>query len=130
MPKRKSWLQPWRIPFLAALFLASSCSLDRGTLTAVATHNVAVPSQPLGRAVEGSDCVNFAFGIPISGSLTPDLREAIDNALANEPDGNALENVVVYQDRGPFSNCVRVKGDVVRIVGEAQTSLSTLPGGR
>jgi hypothetical protein len=124
MPARGSWFQGWKALAFAALMIPG-CSIDRGTLTAIATHNVAVPSQPVARDVEGSDCVYFAFGMPVSGSLAPDLREAVDNALAEAPEGDALENVVIYRDTAPFSVCLRVKGDVVRIAGPTQTSLST-----
>ncbi len=107
----------WLAPATVVLATLSACSFDAGTLTAVATHNVNVPAQRLGREVEGSDCVYFLFGIPVSGSWFPNVREAMDNALAHQQ-GDALENVVVYMDNGPGAYCVRVKGEVVRLASE------------
>ncbi|MGH7815442.1 MAG: hypothetical protein ACREQI_15750 [Candidatus Binataceae bacterium] len=102
-----------------ALVLASGCSLDMGTLTALATHNVNVPTQPIERGVEGSDCIYFVLGIPVTGSLVPNLQEAEDRALAKAPEGDAMANVALYLDPTWFligsSECYRVKGDVVKI---------------
>jgi hypothetical protein len=104
----------------ASLLAICGCSFNAGTLTAAATHNVNVPVESLGREVEGSDCVYFVFGVPVSGSLFPNLGEAVDNALHQE--GDALENVVVYLDRAPFTSCIRVKGDVVQLAGQTPSS--------
>ncbi|SRR5713101_2445744 len=124
---RRRW---WKAPLFAALVVLPGCSFDAGTMTALATHNVSVPAKPLGREVEGSDCVYFVFGIPVSGSLFPNLQEAVDNALAQDPEGDALENVVIYRDREPFTACIRVKGDVVHIAGPTQTSVLSSPVSR
>jgi hypothetical protein len=90
-----------------------------GTMTALATHNVNIPSKPLGREVEGTDCIYTVLGLPVSGSLVPNLQEAIDRAMAQLPEGDAMANVALYDDPTFYilgsSECFRVKGDVVKI---------------
>ncbi len=111
---------------MASLFLcalgashAAACSLNMGTMTALATHNVNVPNRPIERQVEGSDCIYTVLGIPVSGSLVPNLQEAIDRAMAQVPEGDAMTNVAFYNDPTFYivgsSNCFRVKGEIVRL---------------
>ncbi len=90
-----------------------------GTMTALATHNVNIPSRPVERQVEGSDCIYTVLGIPVSGSLVPNLQEAIDRAMAQVGEGDAMTNVALYDDPTFYilgsSECFRVKGEVVRL---------------
>jgi hypothetical protein len=119
--------------FLAFLLAIGGCSFNGGTLTALATHNVNIPVQPLERGVEGEDCIYFVLGLPVSGSLIPNLQEAEDNALAQSPEGNAMQDVALYIDQTWFvvgsSVCYRVRGDVVRIAQPAQSAVQSGPGG-
>ena len=108
-------------------FLATSgCTFNGGTLTALATHNVNIPVQPLERGVEGSDCIYFVLGLPVSGSLIPNLQEAEDRAISQSPEGNAMQDVALYVDQSWFlvgsSECYRVRGDIVRIAQQAPTA--------
>jgi len=108
-----------RLICAAAAFLLSGCSFDMGTLTALATHNVNIPTKPIERQVEGTDCIYTFLGVPVTGSLVPNLQEAIDRAMAQVPEGDAMENVALYDDPTWYvlgsSECFRVKGDVVKI---------------
>jgi len=117
------------------LFLAiAGCSFNGGTLTALATHNVNVPVQPLERGVEGSDCIYFILGLPVSGSLIPNLQEAEDQALARSPEGNAMQDVALYMDQTWFlvgsSVCYRVRGDIVKIAQQTPSPAQPGPGVR
>ncbi len=107
-----------RVYALFGLLLAS-CSFNMGTMTALATHNVNIPSRPVERQVEGSDCIYTVLGIPVSGSLVPNLQEAIDRAMAQVGEGDAMTNVALYDDPTFYilgsSECFRVKGEVVRL---------------
>jgi hypothetical protein len=98
---------------------AIACTFNIGTMTALATHNVNAPSSAVGRQVEGRDCVYWVLGIPVSGSLVPNLQEAIDRAMAQVPEGDAMTNVALYDDPTFYlvggSNCLRVKGEVVKL---------------
>lgn len=118
-------LRWWKGLLFTALAALPGCSYDAGTLTAIATRNVSLPTQSLGREVQGSDCVYFLFGTPISGSAFPSIQEAIDDALSQEPQGDALTNVVFYLDSVPFGRCLRVKGDVVQVAAQTPTGSST-----
>lgn len=104
---------------VGALQCVSGCSFNLGTLTAAATHNVNVPTRPIQERVEGSDCIYFLLGLPVSGSFYPNLQEAEDQALAHVPEGDALENAVLYNDRWTTivygSSCYRITGDAVKI---------------
>jgi hypothetical protein len=112
------------------LALLPSCSFDEGTMTALATHNVTVASRPIQSQVEGSDCILFVMGLPVSGSLVPNLQEAEDQALAQVPEGDAMENVALYLDTMNLillqTDCFRIKGDVVAI-GEGHVATSSAP---
>jgi len=97
--------------------------MNLGSLTALATQNVNVPSQIVASQVEGKDCIRLFLFLPVSGSLTPNLQEAVDRALAQAPRANALSNAALYQD---FSTtivvtdvCFRVKGDAVKLAPPA-----------
>lgn len=107
------------VVFTAGALCATGCSFNVGTLTAAATHNVNVPTRPIQERVEGSDCIYSVMGIPVSGSFFPNLEEAEDQALARVPEGDALENAVLYNDRWTIlvfgSSCYRIKGDAVKI---------------
>jgi hypothetical protein len=103
---------------VVAFLSSAGCSLRMGDLTAVASQNVSVSAEPIRRAVEGRDCVHLLLFIPL-GSLVPSYEEAVDRALAQVPDANALVNVSMYVE--PIftyvynRNCLRVKGDAVKI---------------
>jgi hypothetical protein len=121
-------------PLFLAFFLAiGGCTFNGGTLTALATHNVNIPVQPLERGVEGQDCIYFVLGLPVSGSLIPNLQEAEDRAIAQSPEGNAMQDVALYMDQMWFvvgsSVCYRVRGDIVRIAQQAPSALQSGPRG-
>jgi hypothetical protein len=123
-----------RTPLVLTLFLAiGGCTFNGGTLTALATHNVNIPVQPLERGVEGEDCIYFVLGIPVSGSLIPNLQEAEDQAIAQSPEGNAMQDVALYIDQTSFivgnSVCYRVRGDIVKIAQPVPSTLQSGPGG-
>lgn len=125
----------WGTLFLAFFLEISGCTFNGGTLTALATHNVNIPVQPLERGVEGSDCIYFVLGLPVSGSLIPNLQEAEDRAIALSPEGNAMQDVALYLDQTWFlvgsSVCYRVRGDIVRIARQAPTAaIQSGPGVR
>jgi len=129
---RRKWR--WRTPlFLVFLLATGGCSFTEGTLTALATHNVNVPAQPLARGVEGRDCIYFLLGIPVSGSLIPNLQEAEDRAIAQSPEGNAMQDLALYMDQTWYvvvtQTCYRVRGDVVRIAQQAPSAVQSGPGG-
>ena len=125
----------WRrgAPLFLGLFLAiSGCTFNGGTLTALATHNVNIPVQPLERGVEGEDCIYFVLGLPVSGSLIPNLQEAEDRAIAQSPEGNAMQDIALYEDQTWFlvgrSVCYRVRGDIVKIAQQAPIAVQSRPG--
>jgi hypothetical protein len=127
----------WRwgtLPFLVFLLVIGGCSFNGGTLTALATHNVNIPAQPLERGVEGSDCIYFVLGLPVSGSLIPNLQEAEDRAIAQSPEGNAMQDIALYEDQTWFlvgsSVCYRVRGDIVRVAQQAPSAPQSGPGVR
>ncbi len=130
---RRRWR--WRTPLFLVFFLAiGGCSFNGGTLTALATHNVNMPAQPLERGVEGRDCIYFVLGLPVSGSLIPNLQEAEDRAIAQSPEGNAMQDIALYMDQTWFvvgsSVCYRVRGDIVRIAQQAPSAVQSGPGVR
>lgn len=112
-------MQTLRILALVALGgWVAACSLHMGDLTALASKNVAVPSAPLRRQVEGLSCIHWVLFIPVGG-IVPDVEEAMDQALAQVPEGNAMVNIAMYYEPLPLlvytRNCLRVKGDVVKV---------------
>ena len=124
-----------RTPLFLVLFLAiGGCTFNGGTLTALATHNVNISVQPLERGVEGQDCIYFVLGLPVSGSLIPNLQEAEDRAIAQSPEGNAMQDIALYEDQTWFlvgsSVCYRVRGDIVRIAQQAPSAAQSGPGVR
>ena len=128
---RNRWRRP--TPLLLAFFLVNGgCSFNGGTLTALATHNVNIPVQPLERGVEGEDCIYFVLGLPVSGSLIPNLQEAEDRAIAQSPEGNAMQDIALYEDQTWFlvgsSVCYRVRGDIVKIAQQAPIAVQSRPG--
>lgn len=125
----------WLIGLVLSFSLvAIGCTFDAGTLTALATHNVDIPVQPLEKGVEGDDCIYFVLGIPVSGSLIPNLQEAEDRAIAQSPEGNAMQDVALYVDQTWWvvgsTECYRVRGDVVRIPQQAASAAQTGMGVR
>ena len=125
----------WRTPLFLAFFLAiGGCSFTEGNLTALSTHNVNIPAQPLAKGVEGRDCIYYLLGIPISGSLVPNLQEAEDRAIAQSPDGNAMQDLALYMDQTWYvlvtEVCFRVRGDVVKIAQQAPSAAQSSPGVR
>jgi hypothetical protein len=130
---RRRWR--WRTPLFLVFFLATGgCSFNGGTLTALATHNVNIPVQPLEKGVEGRDCIYFVLGLPVSGSLIPNLQEAEDRAIAQSPEGNAMQDIALYMDQTWFvvgsELCYRVRGDIVRIAQQAPGAVQSGPGVR
>ncbi len=124
--------RPRYLLVLGSVLLAAGCSFNLGTMSALATHNINVPSKTIGREVEGSDCLYFLLFVPVSGSLEPNVEEAVDRALATqEGAGNAMTNVALYLDTAGlppifWQTCYRVKGEVVQLTPVSRTE----PGGR
>jgi hypothetical protein len=73
--------------------------------------------------VEGRDCIYYVLILPVSGSLYPNLQEAVDIALAKAPQANALANAALYSDLRTAilisEVCFRVEGDAVKVGQQA-----------
>ncbi len=130
---RRGWR--WRTPLFLVCFLAiGGCSFTEGSLTALATRNINIPAQPLAKGVEGRDCIYFVLGLPVSGSLVPNLQEAEDRAIAQSPEGNAMQDLALYVDQTWYvlvtEVCYRVRGDVVKFAQQAPSGVQSSPGVR
>ncbi len=134
---RRRWC--WRTPlFLGVVLALGGCSFNEGTFTALATHNVNIPVQPLARGVEGRDCIYIVLGIPVSGSLRPNLQEAEDRAIAQSSEGNAtgdgMQNIALYSDVTSFiignQICYRVRGDIVQVAQQTPSAVQSGQGVR
>jgi hypothetical protein len=93
------------------------CTFRIGDLSVVSSENTALPITRIAATVEGEDCVFRLLGlIPISGSLFPNIEEAMDRAMEKVPNGNVMTSIAIYQDNTSFilasQLCTRVKGDV------------------
>jgi hypothetical protein len=100
---------------VTATVALSACAFRMGDLSIVSSKNVALNPQPMKRGVEGQNCLYFLLGfIPIMG-FVPNIEEAMDQALAQVPDGNLLTDIAVYADSTYFvlaaQQCIRIKGD-------------------
>ncbi len=103
--------------FLAIAMLSSGCTTRVGAFTFASTKNLGVAYAPLQTGVEGEDCVHFILYIPVSGTLNPNIEDAVDRAVEKVPNGDMMTNVTVNEDMlfTLIYNrvCARVTGDVV-----------------
>jgi len=106
--------------FLSSVIVAAmvtGCAFRLGDLSVLSTKNTALPIKPVKSTVEGEDCETRLLGlVPISGSLFPNIDEAMDQAMAKVPAGNIMTSIALYDDRASFllvsKICLRVKCDV------------------
>jgi hypothetical protein len=111
---------PLRVACITGAAIAlSGCAFRMGDLSIVSSKNVALNPEPIKRSVEGKNCLYFLLGfIPIMG-FVPNIEEAMDQALAQVPDGNLLTDIAVYSEMTYFvvasEQCIRVKGDAGKI---------------
>ena len=106
----------WLITLVATALLTGGCVQRIGDFTIASTKNVAYNPSPDRRGVEGKHCATRLLGLIPLGSFLPNLEEAVDDAMAQVPDGNTMTNVVTYVNVWTAiivnQQCYRVKGDV------------------
>jgi len=112
----RSYFSGWLIPLIALALLASGCTTRIGDFTIASTKNVAFNPSPDRRSVEGEHCATRLLGLIPLGSFFPNLEEAVDDAMAQVPNGNVMTNAVTYMNVWTAiivnQQCYRVKGDV------------------
>jgi len=104
----------------ALLLLAAfgaGCTYQAAVLPLVSNKDIDAEPTLVTRGVEGESCVYRALGlIPTSGSWTPRVEDAMDDAMQGAKEGNVLTDVVLYSDITYailFSKeCLRVTGDL------------------
>jgi hypothetical protein len=106
----------WLVALVASVLLSGGCVQRIGDFTIASTKNVAYNPSPDRRGVEGQHCATRLLGLIPLGSFLPNLEEAVDDAMAQVPDGNTMTNVVTYMHVWTAiivnQQCYRVKGDV------------------
>ena len=106
----------WLVALVASALLTGGCVQRIGDFTIASTKNVAYNPSPDRRGVQGEHCATRLLGLIPLGSFMPNLEEAVDDAMAKVPNGNAMTNVVTYTNVWTAiivnQQCYRVKGDV------------------
>jgi hypothetical protein len=96
----------------AALASLAGCSFPIGSFTVASPKKLPVPVRELG-IVEGRDCTEILFGIPL-GAVVPALDRALADALSHAPGADSMINLSVFRDERYFvfaqQTCIRVKG--------------------
>lgn len=105
------------LAFAVAVLLATGCTTRLGDLTVASSRKLPTRFEVVRTNVEGRTCVEFILFVPF-GALNPSYDGAIDDALEDIPEADALADVTVMRDLlfTLFYNrtCVRVIGDAVR----------------
>lgn len=109
--------------FLAMIFalILSSCSRRIADLTQVSTRNMDKSKEyvELQRGVKGRDTQLHSILLLFGPLGAPDIEEAIDDAVAEVPGGEYMENVVIKEKRMQFIlfslRSFKVEGDVYGI---------------
>jgi len=108
-----------RLTAVAVILALAGCSMSLGSVGVVAPEASSVGLKMLRPAVSGRSCRSSIAGLPLAAG-EPELREAVAQILALDPEGNALGNAEVRSQRlvtGLYNRrCVEVRGDLVRIV--------------
>ena len=98
--------------------LAAGCTTRVGDLTVATPKNVRSDFEILQRDVVGKDCFQqVLIFIPV-GTQNPTIDGAIDDALDQVPEADALMDATLHQDTIFLllynQNCIRVQGDAVK----------------
>jgi hypothetical protein len=102
--KRKAWISVLWLVGATSLTSTGCISALPVELSLVSTEPLSLEPRILARDVRGSDCswVPFSYG---------DYGKAIDDALAQVPGANILQNASFYKQETLWSICVKVRGD-------------------
>ena len=79
--------------------ILSGCAMRLTDFTVISTKNVRVPSSGVAQRQQGKDCSFWILFIPVTGRFTPNMKQAIDEAIeAAGPEYDALiDGVVDYR---------------------------------
>jgi hypothetical protein len=107
-----------RASLLVAVVL-SGCTSSLGTLGVVTPDATDVGLKLLTPGATGRSCRSSVLGVPLRAG-EPDLREALGEILARDPEGDVVANADVRWRRlvtGIYNRrCVEVRGDLARTV--------------
>ena len=107
-----------RASLLATVVLAG-CTSSLGTLGVVTPDATDVGLKLLTPGATGRSCRSSVLGVPLRAG-EPDLREALAEILARDPEGDVVANADVRWRRlvtGIYNRrCVEVRGDLARTV--------------
>jgi len=108
-----------RLAAVAAAAALAGCSASLGTMGVLLPEASSVGLKVLRPGVRGRSCRASIAGLPLDAG-EPELREAVAQVLALDPEGNALTNAEVRWQRlvtGLYNRrCVEVSGDLARTV--------------
>lgn len=84
---------------LVALMAASGCAMRLTDFTVISTKNVRIASTGVAQRSTGKDCAFWVLFIPVTGRFTPNMKQAIDEAIESAgPEYDALiDGVVDYR---------------------------------
>jgi hypothetical protein len=103
---------------LPALALAG-CTTSLGALGVMRAEREPIDVKLLRPGVTGRSCSTSVVGVRVSGS-TPTLREALDQILALDPEGDVVVDADVTLGRfvtGLYNRrCITVRGDLARMI--------------
>jgi hypothetical protein len=106
--------------WLPLVAFALGCSTPIGSFGLISNHDLGLDPQVIAEEVSGKSCAYHALGfIPIGGKWNPSPIDAMQDILAQVPDGNLLTNVSIYNETIYTvlyaRNCIRVEADVEKI---------------
>ena len=101
---------------LCTLSSLTACTTRIGDLTILSTKNIPAEVEKIQASVEGRDCTRLILFIPI-GTLNPTIDAAIDDALSDYPEADALIDLTIEQKVWTAllytEGCVIVKGTAI-----------------
>ena len=117
----------WLVAIAAVLF--AGCTTRYGDLTVGSTKNIPVDLEILRENVVGRDCYHNILLILRFGVQNPTIDGAIDDALDQVKEADALSDAALYRDR-IFTliynrGCERVKGTAIRTRGITGSGAAT-----
>ncbi len=108
-----------RVLICALAMLLPACSVNYGSLRIASSKNLPIEPAILKTKATGKDCMWSLLGMIPLGKLNPNVEAAMNSALEQAPEANALTNVNIYQDvlfaLVVTELCFRVEGDAVKI---------------
>ena len=103
---------------VAVAWVATGCTTRVGDLTVATPKNMRTSFEVLQRDVVGKDCFQTVLLLIPIGTQNPTIDGAIDDALDQVPEADALVDASLFQDDLFLllytQNCIRVEGDAVR----------------